>query len=75
MRIFDLHTSRYELKVVPLLHLRRVNVKTISRFINIPLADLSHINLRHTNITILYVGSDNMNKTKSTKFRRSVLPA
>ncbi len=40
MRIFDLHTSeaRYELKVVPL-HLRRVNVKTIVGFINIPLAD------------------------------------
>ena len=54
MRIFDLHTSkaRYELKVV-LLHHWRVNVKTIGGFINIPLADLSHINLRHNNITIL----------------------
>jgi hypothetical protein len=34
-RIFDLHTSKaryYELKVV-LLHLRRVNVKTIGGFI------------------------------------------
>jgi hypothetical protein len=40
MLIFDLHTSkaRYELKVV-LLHLWRVNVKTIGGFINIPLAD------------------------------------
>ncbi len=54
MRIFDLHTNkaRYELKVV-LLHLWRVNVKTIDGFINIPLADLSLINLRHNNITIL----------------------
>jgi hypothetical protein len=54
MRIFDLHTSkaRSELKVV-LLHLWRVNVKTIGRFTNIPLADLSHLNLRHNNITIL----------------------
>jgi hypothetical protein len=53
--IFDLHTSkaRYELKVVPvLLHLWRVSVKTIGGFINIPLADSSHINLRHNNITI-----------------------
>jgi hypothetical protein len=49
----DLHTSgskaRNELKVV-LLHLRRVNVKTIPGFINIPLADLSWINLCHNNI-------------------------
>ncbi len=46
MRKFDLHTSkaRYELKVV-LLHLWRVNVKMISGFINIPLADLSHSKL------------------------------
>jgi hypothetical protein len=44
MHIFDLRTSkaRFELKVV-LLHLWRVNVKTILRFINVPLADLSHI--------------------------------
>jgi hypothetical protein len=54
MRIFDLHTSKasYELKVV-LLHLWRENVKTIRGFINIPLADLPHINLRRNNITIL----------------------
>ncbi len=54
MRIFDLHTSQasYEQKVV-LPHLRRVNLKTIRGFINILLADLSHINLRHNNITIL----------------------
>jgi hypothetical protein len=54
MRILDLHTSkaRYELKV-KLLHLWRVNVRTTGGFINIPLADLSHINLRHNNITIL----------------------
>jgi hypothetical protein len=54
MRIIDLDTSkaRYELKVV-LLHLRRVNIKTFRGFINIPLADLSHINLRYNNITIL----------------------
>jgi hypothetical protein len=49
MRIFYLHTSkdRYELKVLlmVLLKLCRVNVKTISGFINIPLADLSHIKL------------------------------
>jgi hypothetical protein len=52
MRIFDLYTSRarYELKVV-LLHLWHVNVKTIGVFINITLADLSHNNLRHNNIT------------------------
>jgi hypothetical protein len=53
MRIFDLHTSkaRYELKVV-LLHLWRVNVKTTGGFSNISLADfLSHINLRHNNIS------------------------
>jgi hypothetical protein len=51
MRIFDLHTSkaRYELKMV-LLHLWRVNVKTIGGFINIPLVDLSHINMRYNNI-------------------------
>ncbi len=57
MRIFDLHTSkaRSELKVV-LLHLWRVNVKTIGGFINITLADLLHINLRHNNITILFLG-------------------
>ncbi len=54
MRIFDLHNSkaRYELKVV-LLDLWRVNVKTIGGFIDIPLADLPHINLRHNNITLL----------------------
>jgi hypothetical protein len=53
MRIFDLHTSKagYELKVVLHLHLWRVNVKTIGGFINIPLVDLSHLNLRHNNIT------------------------
>jgi hypothetical protein len=52
--IFDLNVSkaRYKLKVV-LLHLRRVNVKTIGGFINIPLADLVHTHLRHKNITIL----------------------
>jgi hypothetical protein len=52
MRIFDLHTSKagYELKVA-LLHLWRVIVKMISGFVNIPLADLSHINLRDNNIT------------------------
>jgi hypothetical protein len=40
MRIFDLHTNKakYELKVV-ILHLWRVNVKTIGGFINIPLTD------------------------------------
>jgi hypothetical protein len=40
MSIVDPHTSkaRYELKLV-LLHLWRVNVKTTSRFIHIPLAD------------------------------------
>jgi hypothetical protein len=54
MGIYDLHSSiaRYELKVV-LLHLWRVNVTTIDGFINIPLADLSHIYLRHNNITML----------------------
>jgi hypothetical protein len=54
MRIIDRDTSKagYELKVV-LLHLWRVNVKTFRGFINIPLADLSHINLRYNNITIL----------------------
>jgi hypothetical protein len=54
MRMFYLHTSeaKYELKVV----LLRVNFnKTIGGFMNIPLADLSHINLRHDNITILLV--------------------
>jgi hypothetical protein len=52
LRTFDLHTTkaRYELKVV-LLHLWRVNVKTIPGYINIPLGDLSYINLRHNNIT------------------------
>ncbi len=46
LRIFDLHTgkARYELKVV-LLHLWRVNVKTIRGLINIPLADLSYYKL------------------------------
>jgi hypothetical protein len=34
-----------------LLRLWRVNVKTIPGFINIPLADLSWINMRHNNIT------------------------
>jgi hypothetical protein len=38
---------------------RKVNVKTIGGFINIPLADLSHINLRHNNITKLLVGRKN----------------
>jgi hypothetical protein len=55
MRTFDLHISkaRSELKVA-LLHLWRVNAKTIRGFINISLADLSHINLlRNDNITIL----------------------
>jgi hypothetical protein len=58
-RIFDLHNSkaRYELKVIP--HLWRVDVKTTGGFINIPLADfLSHINFRHTNITILWEDPD-----------------
>ncbi len=43
MCIFDLHTSkaRYKPKVV-LLYLRRVNVRTIGGFINIPLADLGY---------------------------------
>jgi hypothetical protein len=52
--IFDLHNrkARYELKVA-LLHLRRQSGKTIGGSINIPLADYSHINLRHNNITIL----------------------
>jgi hypothetical protein len=55
MGIFDLHINkaRYVLKVA-LVHLWRVNVKTIGGFINIPLADFSHINMRHNNITILY---------------------
>jgi hypothetical protein len=59
MRIFDLDTSkaRYELKVV-LLYLWRVYVKTSGEFINIPLADSPHINLRHNNITKLWVGRD-----------------
>jgi hypothetical protein len=41
MRIFDPHNNKakYELKVV-ILHLWRVNVKTIGGFINIPLTDL-----------------------------------
>jgi hypothetical protein len=45
MHIFDLNVSkaRYERKMVPvLLHLWRVNVKTIGGFIDIPLADLLH---------------------------------
>ncbi len=52
LRIFDLHTSkaRSELKVVLLYS---TNVKAIRRFINIPLADFSHVNLRHNNITKL----------------------
>ncbi len=50
MRIFELQKARYELKVV-LLYLWRVDVKTIRGFINIPLADLSYINMRHNNIT------------------------
>ncbi len=54
----------YELKVV--LHLWRVNLKTIRGFINIPLADLSHINLRHYDITILLVGRDNISITYRT---------
>jgi hypothetical protein len=46
MRIFDLHTSkaRNKLKVV-LLHIWSVNVRAIGGFINIPLADLPHINV------------------------------
>jgi hypothetical protein len=56
MRIFELHASkaRYELKVA-LLHLWRVNIKMMSEFVNIPLADLQYhiVNLRHNNITIL----------------------
>jgi hypothetical protein len=54
MRIFDLHTSKasHELKVV-LIHLWRVNVKTIRGFISIHLADFSHIYLRHNSIKIL----------------------
>ncbi len=48
------------MKVV-LLHLWRVNVKkTIGGFINIPLADSSHINLRHKNITVLQVGRESI---------------
>jgi hypothetical protein len=39
-----------------LLHLWRVIVKMIRGFINIPLADLSFINLRHNNITSKAVG-------------------
>jgi hypothetical protein len=50
--IFHTSKARYELMVV-LLHFRRVNVKMMRGFINIPLADLSYINLRHSNITIL----------------------
>jgi hypothetical protein len=56
MHIFDFYTSKatiYELKVV-LLQLWRVNVKTIGGFTNILLADLSHINFRHNNITVRY---------------------
>jgi hypothetical protein len=34
-----------------LLHIWRVNVKTIPGFINIPLADLSSINQRHNKVT------------------------
>ncbi len=56
--IFDLHAHshqqgyRYELKVVyVLLHFWRVNVQTIPGFINIQLADLPQIILRHNNIT------------------------
>ncbi len=45
--------ARLDIKVGTKLHLWRVNVKTIGGFINIPLADLSQINLRHNNITIL----------------------
>jgi hypothetical protein len=59
--IWSSHQQGYtvnELKVV-LLHLWQVNVKTIGGFINIPLADLAHINLRHNNITTLLVGRDN----------------
>ncbi len=63
MCIFDLHTSNasYEPKV-GLLHLWRLNIKTIRGFINIPLADLSHVNLLHTNITctILKAGRDDI---------------
>jgi hypothetical protein len=46
------HTSkaRYELKMA-LRHIWRVNEKAIRGFINIPLDDLSQINLRHNNIT------------------------
>jgi hypothetical protein len=56
MRIFDLHTSRarYELNVI-LIHIWRVNVKSTGGFIYTPLADFffSHINLRHTNLSLI----------------------
>jgi hypothetical protein len=52
-RIFDLHNIKDSYDKVVLLHLGRVNVKTIRGFINIPLADLSQINLRYNNSTIL----------------------
>jgi hypothetical protein len=42
--------------MVVLLHLWRVNVvKTLGGFINIPLADLSHTNLRHKNPRQLFI--------------------
>ncbi len=51
MRIFDFHTSKARYELMVLLYLWSVNVNTIRGFINIPLADLLQINLRH-NITI-----------------------
>ncbi len=72
LRIFDLHTGKaiYKLKVV-LLNFWRVNVKTIRGFMNIPLADLSHINLTiwydtttNTN-TVLLVDSDSISQILS----------
>jgi hypothetical protein len=53
MRLFDFHTSKARYELMVLLYLWRVNVNTIRGFINIPLADLSHRNLRHNNITVL----------------------
>ncbi len=72
MRIYDLYISkaRHELKVV-LLHIWCVNGKTIGGFMNIPLAELSHINLRHKNITIMYLGTPRQNhlfESQSTYF-------
>jgi hypothetical protein len=47
MRIFDFHTSKARYELMLLLYLWRVIVNTIRGFINIVLADLLHINLRH----------------------------